>query len=80
MKDTSSHYLSLYLQVNGASVVARIYNVQGVSGTYDKVSLAASLRLKANDTVSLWYGNGGVPHDSASHITHFIGWLVEEDL
>jgi len=72
--------LSIYLKVNGdnAGIAwARAYTDPRAT---DVVSLSASLRLSAGDTVNLYNYGGGELLDDLDHMTHFSGWLVEEDL
>jgi len=78
LKSPSSTYLHVNLQVNGASVATADTN-PGVTGANDSVSLTASLRLKANDTVNLHNWKNGVLFDNGGHLNNFAGWLVEED-
>lgn len=79
VKLTTSTYLYVWLQVNGVDV-SYAYTGQSVTGTYDVVSLSASLRLAEGDTVNLFNYGYGVLADDYRHTTHFTGWLVEEDL
>jgi len=78
LKDPSSTYLHIRLQVNGSNV-GNAYTQQSPTGSYDVVSLNASWRLKEGDTVNL-YNSGKGFDDINYHYTHFTGWLVEEDL
>ena len=84
LKDKSISYLAIHLKVNG-EVVAEAVSNQYVTGTYDAVSLNASLRLAAYDRVNLFNVNDigcnkrGVIYDNTNHMTHFSGWLVEEE-
>ena len=78
LKDPSSTYLHIRLQVNGSNV-GNAYTQQSPTGSYDVVSLNASWRLEEGDTVNL-YNSGKGFDDSNYHYTHFTGWLVEEDL
>lgn len=78
LKSPSSTYLHIKIQVNGASVATADTN-PGVTGSNDSVSLTASLRLKANDTVNLYNWQNGVLLDYGGHFNNFAGWLVEED-
>jgi len=66
------------LQVNGVSFGMANVGMHS-AGTYNRISLTASLRLKPNDKVSL-YPYGGVLYDNNDNQNHFTGWLVEEDL
>lgn len=76
VKTDSEPRLDILLQVNGNNV-GDTWTDQTGAGTSDVVSLSASLRLKAGDTLML---NLGGLRDSGWHYTHFSGWLVEEDL
>lgn len=78
-KDTSINLLSVYLQVNGVDVGLANTNQFGM-GTSDSVSLSASLRLAANDRVTLRNAASSGLIDGSAQFTHFTGWLVEEEL
>jgi len=78
LKPDSSANLYIFLQVNGANV-----GITYTEKKYDRpdvVSLSASLRLVANDTLNLFNIHNGLLGDNPDHLTHFSGWLVEEDL
>ena len=78
VKHSGASFLSIYLQVNGYHVGMATASGKGGSTT---ASLSASLRLKAGDKVRLYNERGSMLHDHLEeHWTHFIGWLVEEDL
>lgn len=49
---------------------------------YDSISLHSTVKLRANDTVTLNTDNddGGLLLDTITHRSHFAGWLLEEDL
>ena len=79
LKDTTAIFLQIYLQVNGVSVGVADTN-QGSTGSYDAVSLSASLRLAKGDRVNLYNNGNNVLYDDSRHFTHFSGWLVEEEL
>lgn len=80
VKDLSAIYLFVYLQVNGAKV-GFAPTFQSATGSNDVVSLSASLRLVAGNTVNLWnLGMDSILLDDVIHLTHFSGWLVEEDV
>ncbi len=80
LKSRYSTAVYIFLQVNGVDV-GLACTIQIAPETNDAVSLSASLRLAAGDTVNL-FNNGqlGVLADSSNHQTHFAGWLVEEEL
>ena len=80
LKDPSANSLSIYLQVNGANI-GYAFTSSSATGldSQDVVSLSASLRLAKGNTVNL-YLLGGVLFDFSDHLTHFSGWLVEEEL
>ena len=71
--DTNAIYV--YLQLNGVNIgmsyATNLPNYLSLNG------ISASLRLKIGDEVRL-YKTTGTLNDSP--ITHFTGWLVEEDL
>jgi len=84
VKDQSISYLDIILQLNGNTFSAI---TTGVTGTMDTLSLSATLRLKANDQVNLFNWKNSNPHPTGAlhdvdylHLTHFSGWLLEEDL
>jgi len=84
VKASTATSLFIFLQVNGVDI-GRTNSNQPSTGSYDSLSLSASLRLKANDRVNLYnYGAGNygfVLYDNdLYHDTHFTGWLVEEEL
>jgi len=79
VKFQSATGLWIDLQVNGVHV-GRASTYQPTIGTYEGISLSASLRLNANDRVNLLNRGDGVLFDDGDHHTHFSGWLVEEDL
>ncbi len=70
-------FLAVTLQVNGVNVgMGNVGVFRGLSdGTFSRISLTASLRLKTNDKVSL-YPYGGALYDSSDNQNHFTGWLV----
>ena len=79
VKDNSVNYLAIYIQVNGVNIGLADTSQNGVlSGSV--VSLSASLRLAAGDTVKLYNQGSGVLFDDKNRWTHFSGWLVEENL
>lgn len=71
--------LFIHLQVNGAVIGEAVTN-QLYMGSYDVVSMSSSLKLAANDTVNLYLAGGMLCENEKTHQTHFVGWLVEEDL
>lgn len=77
-KNGTPNVLGIYLQVNGANIGSAA-TLQTGTGSWDAVTLSASLRLAAGDRVNLFI-DSGVLLDSFNHHTHFTGWLVEEEL
>ena len=75
----SAYFLDVSLQLNGSNV-GRAYCQQSAEGSFDIVSLSASLRLATNDRVNVYNQVNGAFFDDSYHKTHFTGWLVEEDL
>ncbi len=67
------------LQVNGNDV-GRAATFPSGKGSYDSLSLSASLRLKVNDRVNLIIRSDGMLYDDTRNHFHFTGCLVEEDL
>lgn len=79
VKAFASNYLQISIQVNGAIVGLANTDLNG--GRATSISLNAAFRLAANDRVNLRnYGCGELMGDNKNHMTHFSGWLVEEDL
>jgi len=79
VKSHLAQYLSIHLQVNGATL-GNTFTSKSTTGSRDVVSLSASLRLAKGDRVNLVNNGNGVIYDDKGHVTHFSGWLVEEDL
>jgi len=70
----------IYLLVNSYHVGATYTEQDGLQSK-EVATLSASLRLAAGDSVSLYLEGVGVLYDIAAYsLTHFSGWLVEEDL
>ncbi len=89
LKDRTSTSLDISLRLNSNGnlkfIGVAMTRAGGATGTFDVVSLSASLRLRRNDRVYLYNFHtsgveGGILHDSGNHHSHFSGWLVEEDL
>ena len=80
VKDSSSFYLDIFLQVNGFNVGFAYTDDPSHTKSASVISLTASLRLKVNDKVNLYKRNVGILFDSKVHHTHFTGWLVDEEL
>ena len=78
VKHNLSKDLYISLQVNG-KFIGTAFTKQDDAVSFDAVSMSASLRLAAGDKVNVW-NDGGVLADSHIHMTHFTGWLVDEDL
>ncbi len=79
VKDESATYLEIRLQVNGATVGSTYTFRPTTECADDVVSLSASLRLAAGDTVRLYNMVNSRLFDDSNHKTHFTGWLVEQD-
>jgi len=79
VKSNNVLYSAIHLQVNGANVGLADAVVVN-TGEFVTMSLSASLRLAAGDTVNLFNVYVGGLYDSHLHYTHFSGWLVEEVL
>jgi hypothetical protein len=69
--------MGIYLQVNGARVASSYSFTK--SGDYLSGMLNVLLRLKKGDRVNI-FKDSGMVMDNNCFYTHFIGWLVEEDL
>lgn len=79
VKDGSSDYLDIFLQVNGENVGFAFTEDLNRTKAAFVISLTTSLRLKVDDSVNLYKRNIGML-DSDYHYTHFTGWLVDQDL
>ncbi len=66
-------YIGLYVNDN------RIGTGHSTSGS-ETLSIHSTLYLNVRDNVSMRIWHGSYLHDNINHYTHFIGWLVEEDL
>lgn len=77
IKHDSCDYLVIVLKVNGFDY-GRAHTYAG--RVTAAASLTASLQLKAGDQVFLDNQFGGLILDEENHLTHFAGWLVDEDL
>ena len=79
VKSTTANHLDIILLLNGARVCVA-FTSQPTAGTFESISLSASLRLVTGDKVNLYNWGTGVLADNSDHLTQFSGWLVEEDL
>ena len=72
-------YFNVQIQLNGVAV-GTAYNFLN-SDTRDDipVTLQATLQLQTNDKITL-YKNSGFMADGDTHLTHFTGMLLEEEL
>lgn len=81
VNDYHHTYIWIDLQVNGARVGrAQTNDYLSKIPHINTISLSSSLRLAANDRVNLYSNSNGVIFDDYAHVTHFTGWLVQEDL
>lgn len=84
VKDRSSTALYIYLKLNGDNVSMTYtdltYSIPKVTDSYEIVSMSGSLRLKTSDRVNLYNNGDRKLYDDSNHLTHFTGWLVEENL
>ncbi len=78
LKHSKFPYTDILLQLNGVNVGIATSNTEA-GRAFSTISLHASLKLKKGDRVNLYKENGAL-RDSGSHYTHFLGWLMEEDL
>ncbi len=80
LRDGSPNEVWIYLQVNGTSVACSYASNQDLQVAVSPIS--ASLKLTANDKVTLLRQGTGLFDDgpNGKYLTHFTGWLVEEDL
>jgi len=76
VKDRTANYLEIFLQVNGVKI-GTADTSQGGSGSYDAVSLSASLRLAAGDSVNLFNYLNGELWDDSNHFTYFVSGGLE---
>jgi len=87
VKDYTTPYLDVILQVNDNTLGTASINLLGKTGTHDSCSMSASVRLKAGDRVNMFNLKNSAPERAGIlkevrhlHLTHFSGWLLEEDL
>jgi len=87
VKDISTPYLDAILQVNENTLGTASINLLGKLNTHDSCSMSASIRLKAGDRVNMFNLKNSAPERAGIlkevrhlHLTHFSGWLLEEDL
>ena len=87
VKDKTSSYLDALLQVNENTFGTASTNRGGGLGTTDSCSMSASVRLKAGDRVNMFNWKNPEPVVPGIllevpwlRLTHFSGWLLEEDL
>lgn len=79
-KDCETELSDIFLHLNGEIVAhGHINSKQPTTWDWRGVTMIASLRLKSKDRVNLFNDQGTV-HENDKHLTHFVGWLVEEDL
>ena len=78
LKHLNSPYMDIFLQLNGKKIGRATFNTE-IGKIYATVSLQASLKLTKGDNISL-FKEIGIIHDRHEHLTHFSGWLVEEEL
>ena len=78
LKSYTVTFLDIYLLVNGKRI-GQTWTQEATPGSFEVVSLSASLRLTAGDRVYLYNDGSGMLYDTLGHHTHFSGWLVEED-
>ena len=69
--------LVIYLRKNGVNVAQAL----GANET-DTLSaaLTSTLKLTEGDKIDLYKTSGNLMDDKKSSYTHFVGWIVEEDL
>ena len=80
VKAESSDFLEIFIQVNGVNVgLAYTEDTNHTKAAFG-ISLTSSLRLKVNDRVNLIKYKSGTLYDDIQHLTHFTGWLVDEEL
>jgi len=80
VKPSDYTYIYVLLLLNGAAVGAATSDVADDGASSQTISLSASLRLKVNDKVGIYNNHNSAVYDQEYHLTHFVGWLVEEDL
>ncbi len=77
IKHANFPYMDISLQLNGEKIGRATFNTEE-GRSFSTVTLHASLKLKKGDQISL-FKNFGTIRD-VDHLTHFSGWLVEEEL
>ncbi len=78
VKDTSTNYLYIYLQVNGANI--GVATAPGNVGALLESVIHASLELKAGDRVALFKTTGILYDAIDNYYSHFTGRLVYQNL
>jgi len=78
IKDKYAPWVGIDLRVNDG-ILCRTYVQYTSADQFSSASLSASLRLAVGDNVTL-YNHFGSLYDNPSHLTHYSGWLLEEDL
>lgn len=80
MKYASTQELFVYLRVNGNNI-GLAEAAQSSVVLYETFSIHSTLQLNKGDNVDLWFIGGHASlYDKSTSITHFTGWLVEENL
>ncbi len=69
------NYLDIDIRLNRGNI-ARTY----CAGSDDTCSIQSTLQLKKGDTVDLYLARGYLDNNPTEQLTHFTGWLDEEDL
>ena len=77
MKDSADVALVIYLRKNGVNIAQAFGDNETDTLT---VALTSTLKLTVGDTIDLWKTSGNLVDDKKSGYTHFVGWIVEEDL
>jgi hypothetical protein len=83
---TSSYHVSIEVGIylNGALIGSNwIEEFNTDAGQKSTSTLQSTLNLKSGDQVwlEIYYWSSGVSsYDSSEHLTHFTGWLLEEDI
>ncbi len=77
MKDSTDVALVIYLRKNGVNIAQALGDKETDTLT---AALTSTLKLTVGDTIDLWKTSGNILDDKKSGYTHFVGWIVEEDL
>jgi hypothetical protein len=83
LQDSSFVYLSSYLHLNGNRIgTSSVAENNGPVNQWSPLTLQSTLNLKKGDQlwVEISYSGSSYLFDSSSHLTHFTGFMLEEEI